>query len=223
MASHGTGSSPLARGLPVVLLERSLSVRIIPARAGFTHPRRGRPAWPADHPRSRGVYLSPGGQVTPRMGSSPLARGLRRGGRRQRSCMRIIPARAGFTLPGRHHRAVPSDHPRSRGVYRTAALRAGLRPGSSPLARGLPRLLHVGGDRPGIIPARAGFTRHDMRSPHPAADHPRSRGVYDGCGHSGVPSGGSSPLARGLRVPKAAAILVLRIIPARAGFTGSCA
>ena len=50
------GSSPLARGLLVVLLQDSQDFRIIPARAGFT-PSLGRgPAATADHPRSRGVY-----------------------------------------------------------------------------------------------------------------------------------------------------------------------
>ena len=50
------GSSPLARGLQHPYLHRWDTVRIIPARAGFTafHAPRGRPQ--RDHPRSRGVY-----------------------------------------------------------------------------------------------------------------------------------------------------------------------
>ena len=51
------------------------------------------------------------------------------------------------------------DHPRSRGVYGLSRITYGYREGSSPLARGLRK-----GDNnttviPGIIPARAGFTR----------------------------------------------------------------
>ena len=94
--------------------------------------------------------------------------------------------------------------------------------GSSPLARGLPRVHRAPFGRPGIIPARAGFTRRARtRTPSPA-DHPRSRGVYGNGGQGHGRDGGSSPLARGLR----AFLPVLGpfggIIPARAGFTCSC-
>ena len=51
--------------------------RIIPARAGFTTPSTSCVSGPADHPRTRGVYVayfqSEGGV----WGSSPHARGLR--------------------------------------------------------------------------------------------------------------------------------------------------
>ena len=132
------GSSPLARGLPRVLLGQLRQSRIIPARAGFTRVRTAPRPRPQDHPRSRGVYgLSPAGDMGV-IGSSPLARGLP-----------SSPCQSRSTL---------WDHPRSRGVY---ALRRGLHRagvGSSPLARGLPRL-QVGDRREGgIIPARAGFT-----------------------------------------------------------------
>ena len=72
------GSSPLARGLPGRAGDRLQPARIIPARAGFTEEEIVRPGSAPDHPRSRGVYgghdLSPIVMV----GSSPLARGLRR-------------------------------------------------------------------------------------------------------------------------------------------------
>ena len=50
------GSSPLARGLLVLVAVLGRPLRIIPARAGFTpaRPARWRACW--DHPRSRGVY-----------------------------------------------------------------------------------------------------------------------------------------------------------------------
>ena len=51
-----SGSSPLARGLPV-LDDRVLGGRrIIPARAGFTDIDAGDTTTLGDHPRSRGVY-----------------------------------------------------------------------------------------------------------------------------------------------------------------------
>ena len=93
------GSSPLARGLPKRRDGLYAAGRIIPARAGFTQEAGEAEEFPWDHPRSRGVYrleLGERGEITdhPRSrgvyqalnaadatlkGSSPLARGLRRG------------------------------------------------------------------------------------------------------------------------------------------------
>ena len=74
-----------------------MTSRIIPARAGFTFHYFLSPAYPEDHPRSRGVYfrLRPG--VAHVTGSSPLARGLHESDARDEGPERIIPARAGFT------------------------------------------------------------------------------------------------------------------------------
>ena len=111
------------------------------------------------------------------------------------------------------------DNPRSRGVYILTSDPMDDLPGSSPLARGLLGVL--GGPRaaPGIIPARAGFTRHAHDRVFTPEDHPRSRGVYaTACGR-GSQSSGSSPLARGLRAGSSPGMRTRRIIPARAGFT----
>ena len=71
--------------------------------------------------------------------------------------------------------------------------------GSSPLARGLPYTANKGKGPTGIIPARAGFTRHRPSVSHLCQDHPRSRGVYETVDQ--VTDDGEG------------------IIPARAGFT----
>ena len=156
--------------------------------------------------------------VTP--GSSPLARGLLTELRRLSEEVRIIPARAGFTIIASTVDLELPDHPRSRGVY--SALR-------SDFVR-----------NKWIIPARAGFTtssasRWPRTRDHPRSrgvyavpgrpsgsgrDHPRSRGVYDieYTGQAG--RRGSSPLARGLRRRHRRPRRRGRIIPARAGFTG---
>ena len=153
------------------------------------------------------------------LGSSPLARGLlhrpgpfgRDGG--------IIPARAGFTTGPDGTRTVLRDHPRSRGVYFTRPSQIPLRTGSSPLARGLQWVAGPFLCPPGIIPARAGFTRaHAGRRRRPA-DHPRSRGVYNQRKALQETRCGSSPLARGLPQEGAPEHDRPRIIPARAGFT----
>ena len=70
-----------------------------------------------------------------------------------------------------------------------------------------------------IIPARAGFTAPVKQNPGNGGDHPRSRGVY--AEDVGAPEiiGRSSPLARGLRLARLSEANLIRIIPARAGFT----
>ena len=71
-----------------------------------------------------------------------------------------------------------------------------------------------------IIPARAGFTKAVSAPACIAADHPRSRGVYVADARSFSADWGSSPLARGLQTHLTGDQARLRIIPARAGFTG---
>ena len=112
-----SGSSPLARGLPVGSPEPIIERRIIPARAGFTRCRCRSSRPHGDHPRSRGVYSVRVKSRSFLRGSSPLARGLPlvtcSGTRRSR----IIPARAGFTTRATMRGTPSGDHPRSRGVY----------------------------------------------------------------------------------------------------------
>ena len=154
-----------------------------------------------DHPRSRGVYGAPTAADWQRIGSSPLARGLLGTVLAVQPLTGIIPARAGFTdrIPGDGVEA--EDHPRSRGVYAYARVRADRRGGSSPLARGLHERRGQGSHSPGIIPARAGFTQGCTGCSVYTRDHPRSRGVY--ARHCRVLRAlcGSSPLARGLLGP----------------------
>ena len=172
-----------------------------------------------DHPRSRGVYSSHSLNCISDMGSSPLARGLRCFVVYCTVCCGIIPARAGFTGPSPRGTRGPWDHPRSRGVYRGRASDLVAEQGSSPLARGLPRPRGLDPRLPGIIPARAGFTRSSIRSASRSTDHPRSRGVYSPRYTESRSIRGSSPLARGLRQQGALREGRSRIIPARAGFT----
>jgi len=199
MMSPEDGSSPLARGLrrpgPAFVHPRG----IIPARAGFTGRLWSCQGRPRDHPRSRGVYLCTPGCGALKLGSSPLARGLRRDQGGHVRLPGIIPARAGFTTPPHPWRTSPRDHPRSRGVYMARNSAGSLGSGSSPLARGLPTSSATG--------------------PWPGTDHPRSRGVYPESSARTPAISGSSPLARGLLWDDFSLLSILRIIPARAGFT----
>ena len=154
------------------------------------------------------------------LGSSPLARGLRRRRVIRASGHGIIPARAGFTRTPRPRSLTGTDHPRSRGVYAPTHHKESRVTGSSPLARGLhtDRLRAIQGA--GIIPARAAFTAFPRLRTCRARDHPRSRGVYCSAGFSAASAGGSSPLARGLPLLLFCGVRWNGIIPARAGFTG---
>ena len=91
--------------------------------------------------------------------------------------------------------------------------------GSSPLARGLRDRVRFGSARARIIPARAGFTWRRWAFYLPRQDHPRSRGVYGSISAVDPVAVGSSPLARGLQMIAQVLRPLVRIIPARAGFT----
>ena len=213
------GSSPLARGLPPRSRFRGRGRGIIPARAGFTQSGDVGIIHAVDHPRSRGVYHGHRLENPRRQGSSPLARGLRRGDYQAAIAGRIIPARAGFTRHGNRRRWRGPDHPRSRGVYVNYEAGNALTQGSSPLARGLPMNVNSGEEKHGIIPARAGFTCPAWFHGATRKDHPRSRGVYLPMTVAQMAKAGSSPLARGLLSANHMRGPASRIIPARAGFT----
>ena len=115
--SPPSGSSPLARGLPIKAWDKGRHRRIIPARAGFTRTGGASSRCGPDHPRSRGVYPTTSKPSATRSGSSPLARGLRGDEKALARFVGIIPARAGFTHRRRRHAGGDQDHPRSRGVY----------------------------------------------------------------------------------------------------------
>ena len=133
----------------------------------------------------------------------------------------IIPARAGFTPHEGALRVLLRDHPRSRGVYTRTCFSSPELTGSSPLARGLHYATCPHRKCIGIIPARAGFTSTTSSVWSTRRDHPRSRGVYSPRRVAFASSRGSSPLARGLRICSRSSASILRIIPARAGFTCS--
>ena len=132
------GSSPLARGTPPAGGGTAQGARFIPARAGNTilvhGPRLARPV----HPRSRGEHTSRLSRPCARPGSSPLARGTRRGQPPRRVRLRFIPARAGNTYSAARRPRSSTVHPRSRGEH------------------GRRRSRRVLGGR--FIPARAGNT-----------------------------------------------------------------
>ena len=156
--SSSPGSSPLARGPPRRSPGAAALPGLIPARAGTTGSTcpgcRGSTA----HPRSRGDHDRILCFVFLRRGSSPLARGppvfLFGSG----TLHGLIPARAGTTCRQCLHVRTKRAHPRSRGDHDSRGSALDVQVGSSPLARGPPRLQHHRSGGGGLIPARAGTT-----------------------------------------------------------------
>ena len=157
-ATDNLGSSPLARGTRDTITLNAGRWGLIPARAGNTTepPPALLPCWA--HPRSRGEHTGTRFTELRVRGSSPLARGTRRGLHAWSGFGGLIPARAGNTHPpkkrARKHRA----HPRSRGEHSAVFNASRPRRGSSPLARGTLRDDQAVAVRAGLIPARAGNT-----------------------------------------------------------------
>ena len=214
-----SGSSPLARGTQPPQIRVAFGPRFIPARAGNTVPPRPGIRTPSVHPRSRGEHVLVGIVLDLAGGSSPLARGTRSARPEHRFPGRFIPARAGNTAGPTWFPNHSPVHPRSRGEHLQFSASGGDVAGSSPLARGTPR---VG---PGLfvdhrfIPARAGNTRDRARRRHGWSVHPRSRGEHPARSMRRSTVSGSSPLARGTPRQDGPRGNCPRFIPARAGNT----
>ena len=214
------GSSPRVRGLPTMDPGRVRTARIIPARAGFTVYLSYWVCCWWDHPRACGVYVGGDALFGLGAGSSPRVRGLPHQDDDLLVLHGIIPARAGFTPSPTRSLSRARDHPRACGVYLAPPGLSSGDQGSSPRVRGLlvPKVDLMRGE--GIIPARAGFTRDivgDLAGM--ALDHPRACGVYEPGVNGRRHITGSSPRVRGLPKPLFGPAEIVRIIPARAGFT----
>ena len=196
------GSSPRVRGKLIVITSSPLCVGLIPARAGKTSSASCSAVLAAAHPRACGEnWMSPGcWRIV--MGSSPRVRGKRR------------PSAA--STPRRR------AHPRACGENLVRVCKKQLAAGSSPRVRGKRGHAVITGVEQGLIPARAGKTKH-RRDPHAEVTaHPRACGENDPARSSmGVPMG-SSPRVRGKHVLRSVEDENAGLIPARAGKTRGC-
>mgnify|MGYP006977470233 CR=1 FL=1 len=132
--------------------------RFIPAGAGNTRqrpaqlpPRSVYPRWRGEHSVSR--YIS-----IPRNGLSPLARGTRIPDFSYGFTRRFIPAGAGNTRGVMAAAAAPPVYPRWRGEHWRGSRYVQIVRGLSPLARGTPHVVNIGGWNERFIPAGAGNT-----------------------------------------------------------------
>ena len=196
-----SGSSPLSRGIHVLVERLRAVIGIIPALAGNTGPESADATEHRDHPRSRGEYILSERDYSREYG--------------------IIPALAGNTCPHHPREDQRADHPRSRGEYSMPGTSISGGSGSSPLSRGIPILWWRSRIRTRIIPALAGNTTPAKASWSASSDHPRSRGEYMGGAVWIRYLVGSSPLSRGIRMVNSQEEVRERIIPALAGNTTS--
>ena len=194
-----SGSSPLARGPPLMSTPHRVGRGLIPARAGTTLRQNlgCTPCWA--HPRSRGDHLEMGITKTGGAGSSPLARGPLSAVEDDHGLKGLIPARAGTTYSCIRGRNGFWAHPRSRGDHAPSTISEAFALGSSPLARGPPGWAYARRHGGGLIPARAGTTNPARNLAERERAHPRSRGDHTPGDYSPGVHGGSSPLARGPR------------------------
>ena len=195
------GSSPLTRGKLEGSVEVGGGLRLIPAHAGKTLPRRSVCAALGAHPRSRGENVSLLPPATALRGSSPLTRGKRETREVDRSLNGLIPAHAGKTVLRRVSRPVSAAHPRSRGENPLTSTARKPRTGSSPLTRGKRRPPRLRRRHFGLIPAHAGKTPAWIRTVMSRPAHPRSRGENPRIVRMSSSTTGSSPLTRGKHRP----------------------
>ena len=196
-ASRATGSSPLTRGKPFLVVGVRFRRGLIPAHAGKTLIAAAQRDSRRAHPRSRGENLSRLSMLYARAGSSPLTRGKPVPSPDGSERSGLIPAHAGKTrrmlCPDKAARA----HPRSRGENPKPPALAGCAWGSSPLTRGKRGLPRKWGAIRGLIPAHAGKTTASNRDPRRDPAHPRSRGENLTVERGSRGLSGSSPLTRG--------------------------
>ena len=176
------GSSPHARGARNAERHLGIVVGIIPACAGSTRVRRLRRRPRRDHPRMRGEHGTATGAGLQAAGSSPHARGARRGRGGALGHGGSSPHARG-AHPARHARPhgqgiIPACAGSTSGISASSPTTAG----SSPHARGARG--SAGEELPDhrIIPACAGSTTWASSPTTASQDHPRMRGEHAGQG-----------------------------------------
>ncbi len=215
------GTSPRARGRPAGPARGPGGGGNIPACAGPTRHQVCVHVPGGEHPRVRGADSHPGIGPPAHPGTSPRARGrpevLVDAGRQARN----IPACAGPTSLAREGSRRAREHPRVRGADDFQGLHLALSNGTSPRARGRPRVRCRRRWGPGNIPACAGPTSASSCRVTRRREHPRVRGA-DSLPVPATPRPhGTSPRARGRPPSWSGGRRPRRNIPACAGPTST--
>ena len=195
------GPSPHARGTLHAPERERRTARSIPACAGNTAMAAQWGGERAVHPRMRGEH---GAGVIDDL-----------------AVARSIPACAGNTGWTRLRRTASPVHPRMRGEHGVGGMKAELRDGPSPHARGTQD--GAASTLQGLrsIPACAGNTLSAVAGRRTWAVHPRMRGEHQSIPSMERPWCGPSPHARGTLQPMPLRVTAERSIPACAGNTSS--
>ena len=193
--------------------------RIIPAHAGNTPRRPGRPTGRPDHPRACGEHGGGHGRLFLQVGSSPRMRGTHQAAGYGDQVVRIIPAHAGNTPPVTIRSTRLEDHPRACGEHASGLAPASTPVGSSPRMRGTHSRPRPRPGSPRIIPAHAGNTQRSTSPACRPADHPRACGEHTDRRTNYKSRPGSSPRMRGTQRGTGRRCRCYRIIPAHAGNT----
>ncbi|BCX89981.1 hypothetical protein MIN45_P2355 [Methylomarinovum tepidoasis] len=216
-AGCGPGSSPHARGTRFSIPAGFSSRRFIPACAGNAAIRPHRRAAPTVHPRMRGERHVTIPTCCGKAGSSPHARGTLLVCWGNFDDGRFIPACAGNAPLGWSSASLPAVHPRMRGERIGGSDTRNDKGGSSPHARGTPKLLLLAEPDRRFIPACAGNALPSLADMSGCAVHPRMRGERCNASARAGWSHGSSPHARGTRLLEPPYPRYWRFIPACAG------
>ena len=213
------GSSPRGRGKLRYPTEGRIHHRLIPARAGKTRARGNPTTCVTAHPRAGGENFTYGLYPSMAAGSSPRGRGKPITINATNDSARLIPARAGKTLPRSHRETDVWAHPRAGGENWIYASEKSAGAGSSPRGRGKRGCRRRRPWRVRLIPARAGKTTRTKRRARPRRAHPRAGGENREGAHRIVVAVGSSPRGRGKLIDRDGRTEDQRLIPARAGKT----
>ena len=191
------GPSPRMRGSGASARVHVSRRRSIPAYAGFRRKILGVPMHVKVHPRVCGVQYETQSPSCHGKGPSPRMRGSAHSRRRPMSCLRSIPAYAGFSsfflTPSPSLRV----HPRVCGVQLTKFYSWGSAGGPSPRMRGSVRVVMRSPHALRSIPAQAGFRFIFGRSRFGSRVHPRASGVQRNFFHDLTNFKGPSPRKRG--------------------------
>ena len=193
------GSSPHGRGKRRRVRARTLTARLIPARAGKTNG----PAAPTRehwaHPRAGGENDRLGDTRRGPPGSSPRGRGKRNGRDGGSRRTGLIPARAGKTASRWAEVSLRAAHPHAGGENPSPFPWVASPGGSSPRGRGKQWSCEPHSFAVRLIPAWAGKTLSGIFSPSSGWAHPRMGGEnLIAAAVAGI-GAGSSPHGRGKR------------------------
>ena len=143
LPGRSLGSSPWARGTPMVSVQAINRGRFIPVGTGNTRGKRTLVPLHAVHPRGHGEHVSVTNVSKLALGSSPWARGTRQPSSFQTLDIRFIPVGTGNTYPHLIHEVEDSVHPRGHGEHLVPASIITHPAGSSPWARGTQRGMDI--------------------------------------------------------------------------------